>query len=114
MLSDIEIAQATTPQHISKIAEKLGIDFAYVEPYGNYKAKVDYNILDEKPGLCGKEVGHRRAGRSRRAEGVLPLHGRHGASADREVAQGAAHPLPARPVCGARAESPVQGAQRPL
>jgi formate--tetrahydrofolate ligase len=44
-LSDIEIAQATTPEHITKIADKLGTDSAYVELYGNYKAKVDYNVL---------------------------------------------------------------------
>jgi formate--tetrahydrofolate ligase len=46
MPSDIEIAQAATPQPITAIAAKAGIDPAYLELYGSYKAKVDYNILD--------------------------------------------------------------------
>ena len=53
MLSDIEIAQAATPQRIDEIAEKAGIDDKYLEMYGKYKAKVDYNLLrdeDRKPG----------------------------------------------------------------
>ena len=53
MLSDIEIAQAATPQRIDEIAEKAGIDDRYLEMYGKYKAKVDYNLLrdeDRKPG----------------------------------------------------------------
>ena len=53
MLSDIEIAQAATPRRIDEIAEKAGIDDKYLEMYGKYKAKVDYNLLrdeDRKPG----------------------------------------------------------------
>ena len=53
MLTDIEIAQAATPQRIGAIAEKAGIDEKYLELYGNYKAKVDYNLLrqeDHEPG----------------------------------------------------------------
>ena len=53
MLSDIEIAQAATPQRIDEIAEKAGIDDKYLEMYGKYKAKVDYNLLrneEHKPG----------------------------------------------------------------
>ncbi len=46
--SDIEIAQETTLEHISKIAEKAGIDEKYVEYYGSYKAKVDYNLFTDK------------------------------------------------------------------
>ena len=46
--TDIQIAQESTPEKISVIAEKAGIDEKYVELYGNYKAKVDYNILAEK------------------------------------------------------------------
>ncbi len=46
--TDIQIAQESTPKKISVIAEKAGIDEKYVELYGNYKAKVDYNILAEK------------------------------------------------------------------
>ena len=49
-LSDIEIAQACKPEDIRTIAKKAGIDEAYLELYGNTKAKVDYNILKEKAG----------------------------------------------------------------
>ena len=45
VLSDIEIAQATKPQHISAIAEKAGVPESYLELYGTNKAKVDYNLL---------------------------------------------------------------------
>jgi len=45
--SDIEIAQETQMSPISEVAESLGIDSKYVEQYGNYKAKIDYNLLDE-------------------------------------------------------------------
>ncbi|MCL2826050.1 MAG: formate--tetrahydrofolate ligase, partial [Eggerthellaceae bacterium] len=56
MLSDIEIAQATKPQLISDIAAKLNIDPEYVEHYGKYKAKIDYNILDTIKGDDGKLI----------------------------------------------------------
>ncbi len=46
--SDIEIAQETTMKHIREIAASAGIDEKYLEQYGNYKAKVDYNMLTEK------------------------------------------------------------------
>ncbi|MBQ9321912.1 MAG: formate--tetrahydrofolate ligase, partial [Eubacterium sp.] len=45
--SDIEIAQACTPLHITEVADKLGIDHAYLEQYGNYKAKSDYRMLKD-------------------------------------------------------------------
>ncbi|MDR3343053.1 MAG: formate--tetrahydrofolate ligase, partial [Treponema sp.] len=48
--SDIEIAQTVYPQHAEKIvdiAKKVGIPEQYLEPYGYYKAKVDYNYLIE-------------------------------------------------------------------
>ena len=45
--SDIEIAQETTMQHITEVAKTAGVDPKYLEQYGNYKAKVDYNILNE-------------------------------------------------------------------
>ena len=48
MLTDIEIAQATTPQHISEIAEKAGVPESYLEMYGTNKAKVDYNLLKDE------------------------------------------------------------------
>jgi len=46
--TDIEIAQETTMSHIRDIAATAGIDEKYLEQYGNYKAKVDYNMLTEK------------------------------------------------------------------
>jgi formate--tetrahydrofolate ligase len=49
--SDIEIAQAVDPEHalhIDKIAEKAGIPDEYIEHYGKYKAKVNYNFLQKK------------------------------------------------------------------
>lgn len=46
--SDIEIAQENKMEPILNIAERLGIDDEYVENYGTYKAKIDYNLLKEK------------------------------------------------------------------
>ena len=54
--SDIEIAQECTMEPITKIAEKAGIDDKYLEQYGKYKAKIDYNLLKEVPGENGKLV----------------------------------------------------------
>lgn len=45
--TDIEIAQETPMQRISEIAKTAGVDEKYLEQYGNYKAKVDYNLLDD-------------------------------------------------------------------
>lgn len=45
--SDIEIAQEAKPGLIQDIAEGLSIEGEYLECYGKYKAKVDYNILDQ-------------------------------------------------------------------
>ena len=35
-------------QPIAELAESLGIDRAYVEPYGHYKAKIDYSLLEQE------------------------------------------------------------------
>lgn len=56
MQTDIEIAQSVTPAHIKTIAQKIGVDESYLEYYGNYKAKIDYNILREKTGESGKLI----------------------------------------------------------
>ena len=45
--SDIEIAQEASPKKITEIAASLGIDDRYIEQYGNYKAKIDYNFLKD-------------------------------------------------------------------
>ena len=54
MLTDIEIAQATEPKPIGEIAAIAGVDEKYLELYGNYKAKVDYNLLREDEHAPGK------------------------------------------------------------
>lgn len=46
--TDIQIAQENQPDKIMEVAKRAGIDEKYVELYGNYKAKVDYNILQER------------------------------------------------------------------
>ncbi|MDR0513711.1 MAG: formate--tetrahydrofolate ligase [Coriobacteriaceae bacterium] len=56
MLSDIEIAQATKPRHIREVADSAGVSEEYLELYGNYKAKVDYNLLRDKEHSPGKLV----------------------------------------------------------
>ncbi|MCI6433332.1 MAG: formate--tetrahydrofolate ligase [Clostridiales bacterium] len=45
--SDIEIAQETEMLPITEIAKIAGVDEKYLEQYGKYKAKVDYNILKD-------------------------------------------------------------------
>lgn len=47
MMSDIEIAQNATMQPIEEIAAKLGIEEDALEHYGKYKAKIDYNKIDQ-------------------------------------------------------------------
>ena len=54
--SDIEIAQETPMLHITEIAKMAGVDEKYLEQYGNYKAKVDYNILNKTEKREGKLV----------------------------------------------------------
>jgi formate--tetrahydrofolate ligase len=54
--SDIEIAQECTMEPITKIAQKAGIDEKYLEQYGKYKAKIDYNLLKETNAKDGKLV----------------------------------------------------------
>ncbi|MBQ1302972.1 MAG: formate--tetrahydrofolate ligase, partial [Firmicutes bacterium] len=43
--SDIEIAQEASMKVINEVAAELDIPEEYVENYGKYKAKIDYNIL---------------------------------------------------------------------
>ena len=45
--SDIQIAQETEMKNIQEIAASAGLDSKYIELYGNYKAKVDYNLLED-------------------------------------------------------------------
>ena len=55
-LTDIEIAQACQMKNIRDISEVAGVDEKYLELYGNYKAKVDYKLLDEVKRPEGKLV----------------------------------------------------------
>ena len=54
--TDIEIAQETEMLPITQIAEKAGIDDKYLEQYGKYKAKIDYNLLKETNAEDGKLI----------------------------------------------------------
>jgi len=57
--SDIEIAQAIYPEHalaIDEVARKAGIPAEYIEHYGKYKAKVDYNFLKNQDKKNGKLI----------------------------------------------------------
>jgi formate--tetrahydrofolate ligase len=54
--SDIEIAQSVTPKNIRLIAEKVGVDDEYLEYHGNFKAKINYNILNDSSLKDGKLV----------------------------------------------------------
>ena len=54
--TDIEIAQECELLPITRIAEEAGIDERYLEQYGKYKAKIDYNLLKETDRPDGKLV----------------------------------------------------------
>jgi len=58
--SDIDIAQSIYPIYtdkISEVAKRANIPEKYLEPYGYYKAKVDYNYLfDHKNDKDGKLI----------------------------------------------------------
>ena len=55
-LSDIEIAQSTEMKHIREIARTAGVDEKYLEQYGNFKATVDYSLLQESDRKDGKLI----------------------------------------------------------
>jgi formate--tetrahydrofolate ligase len=48
--SDIKIAQAANMKHIREIAEEVGLSEEYLELYGNYKAKVKLEVLENFKG----------------------------------------------------------------
>ena len=56
MLSDIEIAESATLVDIREVAAKLNLTENELELYGKYKAKVDYNILNETDRKDGRTV----------------------------------------------------------
>ena len=55
-LSDIEIAQSAKMRPITEIAAKAGVPAESLEQYGNYKAKIDYNLLDNSTRVPGKLI----------------------------------------------------------
>ncbi len=56
MLTDIEIAQNTKTEDITKIAKRAGVDEKYVEMYGKNKAKIDLSLLKETDRENGKLI----------------------------------------------------------
>ena len=54
--TDIEIAQECEMRPITEIAAKAGIDDKYLEQYGKYKAKIDYNLLKASDAPNGKLI----------------------------------------------------------
>ena len=56
MKTDIEIAQECTMEPITAIAGKAGIPDEYLEQYGKYKAKIDYNFLKKSQNKDGKLI----------------------------------------------------------
>ncbi|MCC8140473.1 MAG: formate--tetrahydrofolate ligase [Lachnospiraceae bacterium] len=54
--SDIEIAQECEMKPITEIAAAAGIDDKYLEQYGKYKAKIDYNLLKDTDAENGKLI----------------------------------------------------------
>ena len=55
--SDIEIAQECVMEPITKDCRKRqGLTTKYLEQYGRYKAKIDYNLLKESDAPDGKLV----------------------------------------------------------
>ena len=54
--TDIEIAREARPKKITEIAAQCGIDEKYVELYGNYKAKINYRMINALDRPDGKLV----------------------------------------------------------
>ena len=54
--TDIQIAHECQMSPITEIAEKAGIEDKYLEQYGKYKAKIDYNLLKESDKQDGKLI----------------------------------------------------------
>ena len=48
MLTDIEIAQNAKAEKIEDIAAKVNLSEEILEPYGRYKAKVDYTAIKNR------------------------------------------------------------------
>jgi formate--tetrahydrofolate ligase len=55
-MNDLDIAKKVELQHITKIAEKFGIDPEEIEMYGKYKAKIPLSLIDEKKASASKLI----------------------------------------------------------
>ena len=62
--SDIAISRAQHPKPITKVAKEVGIASHELEPYGEYKAKVDLDLLNR--------LDHRKNGRYILVTGITP------------------------------------------
>ena len=62
--SDIEISLAQTPKPITQLAQEIGIFPLELESYGQYKAKVDLDLL--------KRLDHRKNGKYVVISGITP------------------------------------------
>lgn len=56
MKTDIEIAQSIPMKDIHEVAKTAGIPEKYLESYGKYKAKIDFNLLSDCPRPDGKLI----------------------------------------------------------
>ncbi len=54
--SDIQIAQEAKALNIKEIAQNCEITEEYIEQYGNFKAKIDYNLLKKQKKAEGKLI----------------------------------------------------------
>jgi len=55
-MNDLDIAKKVGLSHITKIAEKFGIDPEEIEMFGKYKAKLPLSLIDEKKGRQSKLI----------------------------------------------------------
>jgi formate--tetrahydrofolate ligase len=55
-MNDLDIAKKVELTHITKIAEKFGIDPEEIEMFGKYKAKLPLSLIDEKKGRQSKLI----------------------------------------------------------
>ena len=68
MKTDIEIAQECTMEPITEIAERAGIPEEYLEQYGKYKAKIDYNFLKKSDKKDGSKKKKKKKDKSKKAD----------------------------------------------
>ena len=55
-MNDLDIAKKVKLQHITAIANKLGIGDDDIEMFGKYKAKIPLHLIDEKKAKHSKLI----------------------------------------------------------